>query len=694
VETPQRALAARLAPPLALLLAAVCPACAPVPAGQAAPARGEAALEGDLAAAGLGSGWVVWESNREGEFRIWIRPLDGGTARRLSTDEAGRDHCCAHLSPDGARVAYLSMPAGRRKYAPPETAGELRLVETDGRRDRRLASARHYGEHRAALWWSDDELSFIDGAGDSRLIDLSTGTDRLLSRGPPRGEGYLIDPTGRWATSSTAHFSPRDPATGEVRVSTPLGGCQAWVAPDGEVGIWSAGAGGPIDGVELATRRTWTVLAKHDPRLPGDRGYLYFPMLSRDRSLLALAASNDEHDHFRADYDVFLQRLDPASLLPRERAVRVTAHPAIDRYPDVWRAGHLAPPRLAPPAPAARPLAESGWPAAREGLVFVWQAAERANRHQEGAASEILEERGETWTDRLGRLVLAGGSAAAAPASAARVADALRAANAVTVELLVEPAGSTAGAAVPVLALGSGPRQRGLWVGHSGAGLELRVRTGETGPGGGVPAVLALPPGSGLHHVAFTYSPGRLRIFLDGAPAGAPAWRGDFFPWRARELTFGAEPGLAGSFRGRLSHLAIHARELTAEEVAAEAARVLEEIAGAPRVETLEVEATLRARSRLPTLDEISPYRRALVTEHWQVEGAPQSGAGSVRVARWALLDGRPAAAAALPIGARRRLRLEPWDAQPQLASVFLSDTLPPEAASRLWFDAGAGAEP
>jgi hypothetical protein len=694
VTAAPRSPAARPAPRFATLLAALACACAPVPADTSGSSRAASALEGDLATAGLGAGWVVWESNRDGEFRIWIRPLDGGAARRLSRDEPGRDHCCAHLSPDGARVVYLSMPGGRRKYAPPETTGELHLVETDGRRDRRLAAARHYGEHRAALWWSDDELSFIDGAGDSRLIDLSTGTDRLLSRGPPRGEGYLIDPTGRWATSSTAHFSPRDPASGEVRTATPLGGCQAWVAPDGEVGVWSAGAGGPIDGVELATRRTWTVLAKHDPLLPAGRGYVYFPMLSRDRSLLALAASDDDHDHFRADYDVFLLRLDPATLLPRERAVRVTAHPGIDRYPDVWRADPVAPPRLAPPAPAARPLAESGWPAARAGLVFVWQGAERANRHREDAASELLAERGEAWTDRLGRLVLAGGSAAAAPESAARVADALRAANAVTVELLVEPAGPGAGVAVPVLALGSGPRQRGLWIGRSAAGLELRVRTGETGAGGGAPALLALPDRPGPRHVAFTYSPGRLRLFLDGAPAGAPEWRGDFFPWRARELTFGAESGAPGSFRGWLSHLAIHARELTAAEVAADAARALEEVAGAPRVETLEIEATLRARSRLPTLDEISPYRRALVTETWQVEDGGRGGVRSVRVARWALLDGRPAAAVALPVGARARLRLEPWDAQPQLASVFLSDTLPPAAGAPLWFDARAGEEP
>lgn len=649
-----------------------------------------------LAAAGLGGGWVTWESNRTGAYRIWIRPLAGGAPRQLSPDEPGRDHCCAHLSPDGAWVAYLSLPGGARKYTPPDTIGQLRLVATDGRHDHVVAAAaRHYGEHRAAVWWSADELAFIDGAGDSRRLDLSMGVTRLLSRGPAQGEGYLIGPGGRWATSSTAHFSPRDPATGEVRPATPLGGCQAWIAPDGEVGVWTAGAGGPIDAVELATRRTWTVLAKHDPRLPRGRGYLYFPMLSRDRSLLAVAASDDQHDHFRADYDVLLVPLDPASLLPVGDAVRVTDDPAVDRYPDVWRAGTEAPPPLAPRAPQEPALAAAGWPADRDRLVFLWEGAEQPNQVAEGAAGETLAERGETWSDRRGRLALAGGSAEADPASAARVAAALRAANAVSVELVLEPAALGAGAGGAVLALGAGPRQRGLWLGQDGDAVALRLRTGETGPAGGAPATLARLPDRAPHHLAFTYSPGRLRTYLDGVATGAPRWIGDFFPWRVRELTFGAEPGTAGGFRGALSHVAIFARELGAGEIAADAERALGGLAAPPPVPVVEVEATLVERSRPPTLDEISPYRRALVVELWRTAGpAPgRSGPGVLRVARWALLDGRAAAAAALAPGARARLRLEPYDAQPQLESVYLGDTLPADPGAPLWFDTRLGEE-
>lgn len=41
-------------------------------------ARARAGGEGDPAPASWGTGYVVWESNRSGAFRIWRRELEGG----------------------------------------------------------------------------------------------------------------------------------------------------------------------------------------------------------------------------------------------------------------------------------------------------------------------------------------------------------------------------------------------------------------------------------------------------------------------------------------------------------------------------------------------------------------------------------------------------------------------------------------
>ena len=70
------------------------------------------------AVAEIGDGFVVWESFRDGKWRIWQRPLGGAPERQLSPDEPGRDHVAAHVSRDGRYVVYLSLPAPHRNFDP------------------------------------------------------------------------------------------------------------------------------------------------------------------------------------------------------------------------------------------------------------------------------------------------------------------------------------------------------------------------------------------------------------------------------------------------------------------------------------------------------------------------------------------------------------------------------------------------
>ena len=668
---------------LAVVLAAF--GCRAAPASEAA-AEAAAKVEApELARAGLGVGWIVWESNRSGADRIWIRALDGGAPRRLSGDEPGRDHCCAHLSPDGRRVVYLSLPAARSRSRERVKAGELHLVEIEDRRDRVVAeAARHYGGHRAAVWWSETELVYAHADGTTRRLDLTRGRDEVLARGAPDENGWLIDPTGRWATSDDPSFSDFDSASGRIRQATPLGGCEPYFTADGEYGYWVAGAGGPIDVVELAGRATRTLLRKSDPRLPGDRGYLYFPMISRDRSLLAFGASGGEHDHFRADYDIFLVELDPDRLALAGRVLRVTAHPGVDRYPDVWR---LAPPR----APVRRKSVATAAapPLAAPPPVFLWTTAEAPNRRAPGAPSELLREEGAVWTDRLGRLALAGGRFVAGNESAARVSKALPATNSFTVALLVEPRSLADADGGPLVALTRSPGDRGFLVRLLGDRVELLLRRGK--PSAGEPAIaLTRLADGGPHHIAFRFSPGRLAAFLDGVRVRSEVVAGDFFHWRPRHLVFGGEADGRASFRGYLSHLRIWDRELDDAELAGEARAALELARGNAAVPRRAVRARLLARSRIPSLDEISPYRRALVVEEWEaLEPAADRSAERLRVARWALLDGAPTLPIALPVGTTASLTLEPFTEQPQLETAVVSDTLPPAPHLPLQFAVG-----
>ena len=105
--------------PILLLALLLLPACgrgetsgAAVDAGAgrpaaSSPAPGSAADDAALARAALGEGFAAWESRRSGAWRIWAVDLAGGAPRQISPDEPGRNHCCAHASPDGSNTTSL-----------------------------------------------------------------------------------------------------------------------------------------------------------------------------------------------------------------------------------------------------------------------------------------------------------------------------------------------------------------------------------------------------------------------------------------------------------------------------------------------------------------------------------------------------------------------------------------------------------
>lgn len=648
------------------------------------------------AAPSVDAGFVVWESNRSGEFRIWRQDLGGGVPRQISAEEPGRDHCCAKLSPDGSRLVYLSLPGGARNYT--QDAGELHLIDADGGRDRVLvAQARHFGEHRAAVWWGEDELVHLDGQGATRQLRLSTGASTGLAIAGANGEGWLVAPGGKLATGNTPTFSDWSVERG-VTPRPSLGGCQPAFSNDGRFAVWAAGAGGPIDAFELATRRSWTVLEKGDPHLPADRGYSYFPVLSNDASLLAVGVSKGDHDHFRADYDIYVLELDPETLLPAGAAAAVAPHPAVDRFPDLHRAARAARPLTGGTTGKSTATQVPDPPAAAattsRGLVFLWQSAAAENRVTRGSASEILQPQGLAWIDRHLALALGGGTFSADEGSGHRLAAALVAKHQLTLSLLATPASLQERGSL--LALSNGPRARNFVLRQEGARVVLVLRTSDSAREGlAVPvATLASPV---PRHLLLTFSPGRLSAFVDGVPTPETvpplAVPGDFFHWRPTSFTFGAETRNPERWHGTLAEIRIWNRPLAAQEIAAEAARLQALVAARPAGLRAHAEVRLLASSPAPSLEEISPYREALVVDELEVvrqlSGPPVAGQ-RIRVARWAILDNQILASP--PTGEVYALVLEPFAAQPQLEQYFLGDHLPPASGVPLYFDLGASA--
>ena len=282
-------------------------------------------------------GFVAWESSRSGDWRIWLRRLEGSAPRQLSPDEPGRQHCCTHISPDGSQLVYLSRTVPRDEYPELEVPGELRLLRLDGGGERTLAAdARPYGwGNRAVVWRNGHELTYIDGDGRTKLLDIRTGDATVLVREGQRKLAWLLDATLTHAVKGGPAFSRYDASRRRVIEAERFPGCEPYFSHDGRFGFWVRGGGGPFHWIDLASGDTGVLLQKDDPRIRDAQRYAYFPMLSRDGRMLAFGASPGDHDHALSNYDIFIAPVDPATLELRGRPLRLTLHPASDRYPDV-----------------------------------------------------------------------------------------------------------------------------------------------------------------------------------------------------------------------------------------------------------------------------------------------------------------------------------------------------------------------
>ncbi len=645
-------------------------------------------------AASADRGLLVWESNRSGAWRIWLRPLAEDAPTQLTADEPGRRHCCPHLSPDGSRLVYLSLVDGRYDYPGPTMAGELRLLDLATGAERTLApAARTYLENRAAVWQGRDAVAFIDADGRSVRIEVASGERESLTAAPRAEYGWLIDPTGSFATAGLPSFAPYRAERRAVAERTPLGGCQPYFSHDGRWGYWTAGVGGPLNRIALASREIGTILGKSDARLPDGLGYLYFPMLSADGRLFAFGASRGEHDHHASDYEILLAETDPATLELLSLPIRMTSHPATDRFPDVWgdpaALGGLRRPLPAPDAPAAAAPAAGPqpWPSSAEGLLFAWQTGYAANLVFDPALgadrASLLEPSGRAHLDHDFAMVADDGAFSASDEEGARLRNGLQVTNTMTIEAVVTRVAGEAGGSPHgrLLALTAGGEQNfALWERNGKLGFTLRVGSPRR-PNSEASVELAELAANTAIHVALTYTPGRTELYLDGEPVAiSDTIQGDFFHFRNLRLVVGD-----GSWDGTVEGVAIWNRILSAAKITEDARRYIALREQRPTVARSAVEARPMARSATPTLQQISPYRQALAVVEYQVvrQLAGEPLPATIRVAEWAILDGKTVALG--EAAEETTLSLERFTDNLQLEPLYLSDTLP-AAAGELYY--------
>jgi hypothetical protein len=102
------------------------------------------------------------------------------------------------------------------------------------------------------------------------------------------------------------------------------------------------------------------------------------------------------------------------------------------------------------------------------------------------------------------------------------------------------------------------------------------------------------------------------------------------------------------------------------------------------------VDARLSRPGPIPSPDAILPYRHALVVNDYDILSVHvgQYSEKQMRIAQWAIRDGRVLSAARKAAGARYRLTVEPYDAHPELEGERLI-TASDAAGRPVFYDLG-----
>ena len=107
--------------------------------------------------------------------------------------------------------------------------------------------------------------------------------------------------------------------------------------------------------------------------------------------------------------------------------------------------------------------------------------------------------------------------------------------------------------------------------------------------------------------------------------------------------------------------------------------------------DAIQLKVKLLAKSKMPTLSDIAPYRDALVFYEYSVQKRLEGKftGKKLRVAHWAIYDNQPQAIGQAKIGSSQTLHLYPYQQFSELESLYTSDTLTLDVDIRLYHDVG-----
>lgn len=260
-------------------------------------------------------GYVVWASNRDGDWDIYQMDIPICKVRKLTQNNVYDLN--PQISLDGKLIAWEHGDEKRRN---------IWIMNSDGSGQRMVALNASLGN-----WHHDNKLvifrntdfssSFLFDPATNKEVKLQTPENMKYVTLSPDGKlfiGHTQDKSKIWLYDGKSWKYIHEGSNGKF---APDGSFIYWVIKPGEFG--RANLKGEIQQTLYKTRKTYY-----------DNGL--FPKLSKNMKYLIFSASpSDQKDFNMADYEIFLMRLinlDPAWTDP----LRLTYHPKSDISPDIF----------------------------------------------------------------------------------------------------------------------------------------------------------------------------------------------------------------------------------------------------------------------------------------------------------------------------------------------------------------------
>ncbi len=446
------------------------------------------------------------------------------------------------------------------------------------------------------------------------------------------------------------------------------GGCWPSIAPDNSYRTFVfQGNHRDVTMFDADGRNRRTVKINQAPGINGRD--VYYPRWSSDSRFLTMTGPGVGG----REAELYLGRFD-GNFNAIQKWVRVTHNNTGDFFGDAWIQPAESPAVSAVEASSAKSGAQNEvWPENRDGLVFVWEDGSKMNQIVDPASGEQKSCRTQARDHaRHGlhyAMDLTGGAFVGEDCDSG-ILSACRASHQLTLEALITPTKAHQSGPARIITFSSNAGSRNFTLGQEGDRFVLRLRTPKTGENGASPQIdLCQVTANQPQHLIVTYSPGKLVCYKDGQQVlSTEKVRGDFSNWSKQHLLFGDEWDGNRDWSGLLEGVAIFNRAFGLDEARRHYLSYTRRLKDRHPSQQLVIKAKLVATSPTPPPNLITPYRRVLVVNTYQIEKVikGQSNGKRILVGEWGILD-RKRVPSSRKQGKTYQLTLEKFDDHSEL---------------------------